>query len=205
MSIVLPVHSTAGYYELTVHARGSNRLLRTNNERLFIISQLKNTLEYRARVSSVPVYRQLSTCIDLLAYNISEYQITLIGYTITQKAFHHLLRELLDGLREYRYTYNLPVPVSTYHHLKALAGPHDCLHQTIVLHTAVSDWEYSRYTSIGFYMHDRRGDWMRLWRMSRLYNGSAATYQQLIARYLGQKQASPYRLGRASEVRSRIA
>src|SRR5690606_10730899 len=71
--------------------------------------------------------------------------------------------------------------------IRHLAGPHAALQQSVVLHLQHTDWEYDRYSSIGFYLHDRRGDWMHLWRLSQLYANDSTHYQMLLADGLTKK------------------
>ena len=185
-------NDASGYYSVTVAARDTHRLFTSNNERLFIISQLKVLLEYRARVSTLPLYRQLSTCIDLLAYNVAENGLSLALFSLSETAVRQLLRELFDSLREYRYSYNLSTPLHFCQVVTKLSGPHDCLATTLAIHTTARDWESGRYSSIGFYLNDRRGDWMRIWRMSKLFNGSASQYQDLVTAFVAQHNKVGY-------------
>ena len=179
----------SGYYLIRIIVRGAGRLLTSNNERLFVITRLQTLLEYRARVSTIPLYRQLSTCIDLLAYHISGEEISLVLFSLSKPAINELLRELLDGLREYRYSYG-QVTMPRFHQIVTkLAGPHDCLAATVSVHTAAKDWENTRYTSIGFYIDERRGDWMRIWRMSTIFEESAEKYRALLYAHIASKKS----------------
>ena len=71
----------------------------------------------------------------------------------------------------------LPIVLRT----KKLRGAHQALEQSVAIHSLHTDWEYDRYSSIGFYLHDRRGDWMRLWRLSQLYDNEPTHYRALVA------------------------
>lgn len=195
-----------GYFTLRISPSLPGRLLSSNNERLFILSQLQNLLGTRSRISDVPLYRQLATHIDLLAYSITEADVQIIAFALSPASLRRLAGEIIERLDEYQYSsstrYGWPLgPVYT---IEPLAGPHDCLLATVRLHSRHQDWEFDRYSSIGFYLHDRRGDWMRLWRMSKLYDASPDTYRQLVeSEQYGSDRSSSQQ--DSSLVRPRIA
>ena len=70
--------------------------------------------------------------------------------------------------------------------IRKLAGEHEALGLSADIHLIHKDWEYDRYSSIGFYLHDRRGDWMKLWRLTKLYDNNAAAYRNFIQHALNQ-------------------
>ncbi len=72
--------------------------------------------------------------------------------------------------------------------MKKLSGKHEALALSASIHLLHKDWEYDRYSSIGFYLHDRRGDWMKLWRLTQLYDNDATLYRE----YLERTQSHAY-------------
>lgn len=171
---------SAGYYRLSI-AVGNGRLLASNSERAFVVSQLQDLLSPRYLLGDIPAHRQLASCIDLLAFSITTKTIELVTYSIDKGALHHFAQQVINRLVAYQYDLSthpsVHTPTLT---TKKLRGPHHALAQTVILHHLHVDWEYDRYSSIGFYLHDRRGDWMRMWRMAKLYENNPLYYRRLM-------------------------
>jgi hypothetical protein len=183
-----------GYYHITVTSSGNHRLLRSNNERAFIITQLQDLLSPRLILGSVPAYRQLASCIDLLAYSIAHQSIHLLVFSIDATIASDFIHRIIARLSQYQYEYQ-PNHYSTNTEIRPtielLSGPHEALRRSVELHLLHQDWEYDRYSSIGFYLHDRRGDWMRTWRLTKLYDNENSLYRELLIEPLDQ-QASQF-------------
>lgn len=186
--------TTHGYYALSLSSPDGSDLIRSNSERAFIISLFQDTLSPRFILNQGVAYQQLSACIDLLAFSITRKDIRLIVFTIDTHATKALLRTIQLRLAEFQTT-TTPRPFTSQTHgslhppvsrstTQKLYGPHHALLNTLSLHHRHSDWEYDRYSSIGFYLHDRRGDWMRIWRITRLYRNDPHYYFTLIRKAL---------------------
>lgn len=179
-------HATSfGYYYVTLRQAGPGRFLHSNNERAFIISQLQDLLSPRLLLNSVPAHKQLASCIDLLAFSVRDTGVDLLVFAIdkliTTEWVEHLAGRLAQYQSEYSYS-GLPskLTVSPLVHIQKLIGPHEALSKSVDIHLLHTNWEFDRYSSIGFYLHDRRGDWMRTWRLAALYENSVEQYTSLI-------------------------
>ncbi len=174
-----------GYYLVTIRPSSPGLLLRTNNERAFIISCLQDSLSNRTVLTAINPSVHLAIHIDLLSFSILKEAVQLIVFTIAQSSLEALTNNLKSSLAQYqsdtfnRYT-NKAACVVTTSSMRRLAGPHEALNMSVQLHLNHSDWEFDRYSSIGFYLHDRRGDWVRLWRLSQLYENTTSNYRHLI-------------------------
>ncbi|MFZ1301686.1 MAG: hypothetical protein WAQ27_03905 [Candidatus Microsaccharimonas sp.] len=172
-----------GYYHVTIRSSEYGRFFKTNNERAFVGVQLQQLLAARS-VLEDPLYaKSLAHHIDLLAFSISEEGIQLLTYCIDVSSLEYLVTILLERLAQYRSEYqytakNSPTRPSISMH--KLSGEHEALAFSAKIHLIHKDWEYDRYSSIGFYLHDRRGDWMKLWRLTKLYDNNASTYRTFI-------------------------
>jgi len=178
---------TNGYYHVRVYIGGSSRFFKTNNERAFIGVQIQQLLAARS-VLEDPLYaKSLAHHIDLLAFSISEEGIQLLAYCIDITSLQHFINILLQRLGQYRSEYQLyrNQPESSVI-IRKLVGEHEALALSATIHLLHKDWEYDRYSSIGFYLHDRRGDWMKLWRLTKLYENNTATYRDFIQHSLRQ-------------------
>ena len=181
------IAKTNGYYHARVYSGGPQRFFKTNNERAFIGVQIQQLLAARS-VLEDPLYaKSLAHHIDLLAFSISEDGIQLLAYCIDIASLQHLMNILLQRLAQYRSEYQLyknqPDASVT---IRKLAGEHEALGLSADIHLLHKDWEYDRYSSIGFYLHDRRGDWMKLWRLTKLYDNDTSKYRHFIQHTLSR-------------------
>jgi hypothetical protein len=168
------------YYLVTIRSGSTRALLGSNNERAFMIAQLQELLNARSILEDPQNYRALAHHIDLLAFSLLPYTIQFVLFAISPESVSRLCNSLLDRLFTYQDTQLLRASSVPFTHIHPLRGPHDALHATIRLHLSHPDWEYDRYSSIGFYLHDRRGSWMRLWRLTHLYDNQPEHYLQLM-------------------------
>ena len=172
-----------GYYHVTLSIEGSVLLLHSNSERAFVVAQLQYFLSPRLILGDIPAYKQLASCIDLLSFSIRSTAIHLLLFSIDPSLSRYLTKCLADQLRQYQneqrptFSDTSPLIRTT---IKRLAGPHHAFTESLKLHLLHEDWEYDRYSSIGFYLHDRRGDWMRTWRLARLYNNDCEQYRNFV-------------------------
>ena len=181
------IKKTNGYYHIRVYANNSRRFFTTNNERAFVALQIQQLLAARS-VLEDPLYaKSLAHHIDLLAFSISEDGIQLLAYCIDISSLQHLINILLQRLEQYRSENQLyrNQPDSSVI-IRKLVGEHEALALSTTIHLLHKDWEYDRYSSIGFYLHDRRGDWMKLWRLTKLYENNASTYREFLQHSLDQ-------------------
>lgn len=179
----ISTNRTNGYYHVKIQSSELGRFFRTNNERAFVRLQLQQLLAARS-VLEDPLYaKSLAHHIDLLAFSISKEGVQLLAYCIGISSMKHLLNIILERLNQYQSEYGLydrqktNTPLTS---MRKLAGSHEALSVSTNIHLLHLDWENDRYSSIGFYLHDRRGDWMKLWRLSQLYDNDTSNYRDLI-------------------------
>lgn len=147
------------------------------------MSQLQDLLSPRLLINEIPDYRQLASCIDLLAFYISSESINLLIFTIDQKLANNLAAVIQIRLEEFQ-LYKLfparPAHTKNKFYIKKLHNQHEAFLESVKIHRLSRDWQYDRYSSIGFYIHDRRGDWMRIWRLTKLYDNQPEHYFQTV-------------------------
>ena len=192
--------TTYGYYHITLRSEGTTPLVSSNSERAFIIAQLQYFLSPRLILGDIPAYKQLASCIDLLSFSIKHDAVELLLFSIDASLCRYLISSIAERLAFYQHelhpsSSNKKIRART--SLHSLSGPHQALATSLALHLRHEDWEYDRYSSIGFYLHDRRGDWMRTWRLSQLYENKPEYYLELIhnqlhASTLASSDASHY-------------
>lgn len=178
---------TEGYYYIRIMpSQLSGALLHSNSERAFVVSILQDVLSPRLLLHSIPAHKQLASCIDLLAFSIQDKGIELVVFSIDKTICRHFVDHLTDRLLDYQQEQaQRRFQAHTPHiQLYLLNDAIEAFYQTLFVHSLHADWEYDRYSSIGFYLHDRRGDWMRTWRLTRLYNNVPSMYLQSMLQYV---------------------
>ncbi len=181
-----------GYVTLTIQSYTTRPLLASNSERSFVISFLQHALSYRPYIpDELPFITNLSSYADLLAFSITRKHIKLVLFCSDTSILGQFATTIRNSLAWYQGEFSPQTRASTSRaSITKLKGPHHALQETMQLHLCHEDWEYDRYSSIGFYLHDRRGDWMRLWRMAKLYEQLPEQYRRLIiARRVASKAA----------------
>lgn len=176
--------TTAGFYTVRLTARGLP-LLESNSERSFVITQLQDLFSFQPHVGHFTTIHHPSNIAhqaDLLAYSITRTSITLLIFCTSKHVVHKLSQALISGLDWYHGEYRPSSAIGHDHitRIEKLIGPHHALEHSVALHLLHEDWEYDRYSSIGFYLHNRRGAWMRIWRMSKLYENNPVEYRRYI-------------------------
>ncbi len=179
--------SLAGYYEVSIASPFYTTLLATNTERAFIIAQLQELLSTRSLLEEPDAHRRLASHIDLLAFSLLPKSMRFVLFSISPQSVSLFTKLLLQKLSYFKndlhyakqlIAQNSLEPIVTMHRL---VGPHEALALSIEIHLDHPDWEFDRYSSIGFFIHDRRGDWMRLWRLTHLYENTPNNYRRLLS------------------------
>lgn len=183
-----------GYCHLTIESSSARKILHSNGERAFIVTQLQDLLSPRLILGDIPAHRQLASCIDLLAFSITPQAVHLVTFSIDFTIAKDFAHRLALRLAQYQSDCTPSSPkrsLDTQVSLEFLSGPHHALSRSISIHFLHEDWEYDRYSSIGFYLHDRRGDWMRTWRLANLYENQPELYYELMKSYLHDTRDEP--------------
>lgn len=186
-----------GYYTLTIKADSrqyTDQIIFSNSERAFIIAILQDCLGSAARdsPSNLGIAQHLHTAhyTDLLGFSITRSHISLVAFSLSRETLRSLGAHIINKLCEFQENEHTSAPKTVTPRLtiNRLPGPHMALHSTLLIHAQHTDWEYDRYSSIGFYLHERRGDWMRLWRMVQLYEGDPSEYRRLLMPLVNQNR-----------------
>lgn len=170
-----------GYFSVQISQQHGRLLLRSNNERAFIMAQLQDLLGVRTLLEDPESRKRLSARIDLLGYSINGSCVRLLMFALSRADTQMLCQCVTQRLRQYQSDYADRHTATEYCiSIKRLRGKHQALSHSIDIHCEHRDWEYNRYSSIGFYLHDRRGDWMRIWRLSLLFENDPEIYRLLV-------------------------
>lgn len=175
---------SARYYRLDIVLMPNQKkhsIIQSNSERASIIAALQDTLGDPLHLDDLLIKR-LSIHTDLLGFSIKREAVSFVLFSLTHADAQNFGAHIVNRLSHFQQTHHVYSPEVALPRARIveLAGPHDALHTITQLHLRHEDWEYDRYSSIGFYLHERRGSWMRLWRIAPLFNSDPDTYRQLL-------------------------
>lgn len=164
-------NSTNGYYHLSIQTRNQYQ---PSNKPTFLYL-LTHYLSPRIKFNSNDdvIYRY-SDSLDLLAFSIDDNRFELVIHTVSNRILRHFLGTLK---RDFCFYTNNDCCISVHQ----LTSQQAALEKTISVHKMIPQSRYTPYSSLGFYVNDRRGDWVRLWRMANLLGEDfSAKYQKLL-------------------------
>jgi len=173
----------SGYFHIWMSAVEGRSFFDNDQAKAFFITLLQDNLSPRARLQELSLQPiGFAHAIDLLAFSLTERGVHLLIYTKNKKSIEELGQVLL--LSYLSYLQGQPglskLPFHSLFIFDGLAGRHEALYVSRDIHLLHEDWRGDRYSSIGFYLDDRRGDWMRPYRITTLFNNVPRRYVQLI-------------------------
>jgi hypothetical protein len=165
--------SSNGYYHLWIAAKKDQLFFHTSIDKAFIISLFQEHLSPR---------RQRPQHINLIAYSLTDFGMNLLMSASSSKDVEEFGQKILlayaDFLNE-QSSWEI-LPFDTIFTYDKLADEHEALAISREIHLLHDDWRHDRYSSIGFYLDDRRGDWLQAWRLADLYNNESQWYQNFL-------------------------
>lgn len=169
----------SGYFHVWISATEGAKFFNTTNDRAFFLTLIQDALSPRGRLDAVQLQmHSYSSEIDLLAYSLTETGVHLLIHTGRKASIEALGQSLLLSYQTYLQQESKVdrLPFDTIFIFDKLAGRHEALATSREIHMLHEDWRYDRYSSIGFYLDDRRGDWMRPFRLTSLFEAKPKLY-----------------------------
>jgi len=174
----------AGYFYIHLKAIKGRRFFDYNDDRAFFLLQIQELLSHRGLLSPEEYPLRFPLAIDLLAFSVLPSGVRLLMYSLDRESANYFIQDLLGRFRLHlrqHQAYALPKKTPS-PQLKKLHGVHHALAMTAYIHTRHEQLSETPYSSLGFYLYDRRGDWMRIWRLTRLYKNNPDTYLDYVVR-----------------------
>lgn len=170
-------HRKDRYYHLWIAAAKDQVFFQTSIDKAYVISLFHLYLSPRRR--DQPRYCEE---LDLIAYSLTDFGMNLLlcatGTKIVEDFGQNILVHYSDFLHQQSAWEVLPFDtIFTY---DKLADEHEALAVSREIHLLHDDWRHDRYSSIGFYLDDRRGDWLHPWRLTDLYHNDTHWYQHFL-------------------------
>jgi hypothetical protein len=173
----------SGYFHVWVSSVKDVVFFNDNEDKAFFMTLIQDSLSPRGKLTELKVRTGgYSSEIDLLAYSLTETGVHLLVHTTRKTAIEEFGQALLFSYQTYIQQRLLlkQLPFDTIFIFDKLAGRHEALNVSREIHLLHDEWRYDRYSSIGFYLDDRRGDWMRPYRLTSLFNAKPTHYLQFI-------------------------
>ena len=173
----------SGYFHLWISSANDASFFATDVDKAFFMTLIQDHLSPRAKLQST---HSLSTHfgveIDLLAFSLTQSGVHLLIHTSRKTAIDEFGQALLLSYSEYLQVQQTitKLPFDTIFIFDKLTGRHEALCVSKEIHMLHDDWRGDRYSSIGFYLDDRRGDWMRPYRLTSLFEGKSRQYLKFI-------------------------
>lgn len=183
----------SGYFHVWISGNKDIPFFHSDHDKSFFVTQMQDALSPRTRLSDIPgSSKGFSREIDLLAYSLTTTGVHLLIHTTRKTSIEELGQSLLISYANYLQNdiTSHSLPFDTIFIFDKLNGRHEALNVSREIHLLHDDWRSDRYSSIGFYLDDRRGDWMRPYRLTSLFGGKPRQY----LRFMKSLQAESDRL-----------
>lgn len=169
----------SGYFHVWVSSIEGAVFFDDNEDKAFFMTLIQDNLSPRGKLAELKVHSSgYSSEIDLLAYSLTETGVHLLVHTTRKTAIEEFGQALLFSYQTHlqQRISRQRLPFDTIFIFDKLVGRHEALHVSREIHLLHQQWRDDRYSSIGFYLDDRRGDWMRPYRLTSLFNGNPKQY-----------------------------
>ena len=167
------------YYHVWIAAAKDQVFFHNSYDKAFFISLFQDYLSPRAGMGEWSGRHQgYAAELDLIVYSLTDFGVNLLVCSSSTEAVEDFGQALLSHYAAYLSQQQawevLPFDtIFTYDHL---ADEHEALSISRDIHLLHDNWQSDRYSSIGFYIDDRRGDWMQPWRLTNLFNNDREWY-----------------------------
>lgn len=175
----LTIESKSGYFHIWISAGSGQSFFYNDDDKAYFLTLIQDALSPRTAYHEASLYSlRFAQVIDLLAYSLTSSGVHLLVHTtskdIVEKLGQRLLLDYLERLNHNPLVTQLPFEsLFTFDYL---TGRHQALQVSKDIHLFHENWRYDRYSSIGFYIDDRRGDWMRPYRLTSLFEQKPHRY-----------------------------
>ncbi|MEO6109649.1 MAG: hypothetical protein ABIP50_01395 [Candidatus Saccharimonadales bacterium] len=162
------------YYHVWITPVRDQVFFANNIDKAYVISLLQDLLS--------PRNRKFAPSIDLIAYSLTDFGINLLICTSSATELELFAQQLLTTYADFLNAQRSweVLPFNTIFAYDNLTDEHDALAISREIHLLHDDWRHDRYSSIGFYIDDRRGDWIQPWRLTDLFGNDALWYQDFM-------------------------
>jgi len=171
------------FYHLWIAAADEHIFFADTLDKAFFVSLFQDNLSPRKNLDmNNPFINTTSPQVALVAYSLTKFGVNILVTAPRDsmaRAFGQILliqyMEYLSHSKKMR-----AVPFDTIFTHDHIDTEYEALQVSKEIHHLHEGDHYDRYSSIGFYIYDRRGDWIQPWRLTRLYKNDNDWYVQFL-------------------------
>ena len=183
----------SGYFHVWISSKKDSLFFAGSTDKAFFISLIQDNLSPRHKLDRIRLTTHGYICdIELLAYSLTKSGVHILVHTTRKNAVEEFGQALLFSYETYLASQHtvLALPFDTLFIFDKLVGRHEALRVSREIHLLHEDWRNDRYSSIGFYLDDRRGDWMNPHRLTVLFGNKPDHY----TKYMESRQTESDRI-----------
>jgi|GEM_PF-756913 len=172
-----------GYFHVWISSTENVPFFSSDIDKAFFLTLMQDTLSPRLKLKEYYPYNyHYSNDLDLLAFSLTNAGVHLLVHAKCTSAIDEFGQTLLFAYGDYLQDQKQrdPLPFDGSFVFDRLLGRHQALHVSRKIHLLHDDWRGDRYSSIGFYLDDRRGDWMRPYRITSLFQDNSRQYVRFL-------------------------
>lgn len=180
--IITPTKASNDYVLVEINNKSNDSSIFLDGlDRAYLISLFQRYLTTnRPKFVEYSPYKNYSYDIELVAFSLTDSKVSLLLYQLSVGGYEQYLRSVLTSYKRY---------FSRRHNQGAVAfrkprvtplSNNEAVIASKTIHRQANDWRDTRYSSLGFYINERRGDWVKPVRITSAFNNSPSRYLDYI-------------------------
>lgn len=175
---------TGVYYHLSINALPDRLLFEDSLDKAYFICLLQDYVSPRDHMSVYKESVHRLADVDVIVFSLRNTTVDLVVYAARLESVElfgqNLLEQYIVYLNQQKSHSRTALPFDTIFSHHKLEDEKQALKLSRQLHLMHDDWRYDRYSSIGFFVDDRRGDWLQPWRLTSLFGNDPQWYLKFL-------------------------
>lgn len=165
------------YYHVWIAANQDQTFFKQSLDKAYFISLLQDQLSPRVHFQT-----HHPAPVDLMAYALTDFGVNLLVCSLDSTAVEMFGQNLLLAYSDYlnQQTSWEVLPFDTIFAHDRLRDIGEALRISREIHLLPDNWRQEFYSSLSFYLDDRRGDWLQAWRLADLYHNDSSWYLEYL-------------------------
>lgn len=196
-NVTMPTRNTRKQYAedayYHIYSRGVNKqeVFVDALDYAYFLSLLKRYLSNKPETSDARVaYKHFTKEISLLAYCLMPNHIHMLIHQNEKDSIARFMQSLMTSYSMYFNKRHKRVgPIFQSRYLASLIDQDNYLHHiSRYIHLNPKDWRTYEYTSLPYYMNDKKAEWLNPYPILELFNSDSQEYLSFVADYEDQKR-----------------
>lgn len=171
------------FYHLWINSIKRKPFFIDNLDKAFFISMLQDHLSPHKKMRGQIGHGQsYADSIDLTAYSLTTTGVHLLVKPSKENCLDKFAHDMLVGYLNYFLNKHKgkDSPFKSIFIYDKIISADEALKTSIDIHLMHDDWRGDKYSSLGFFLDDRRGDWLKAYHIASLYDFNPANYLAMI-------------------------